>query len=356
MADHMQSPPTKAPDSSTTRPPRKKPSLLVITVILGTIGLVTQMLWVNWPKQKAQPEPLSAELREVIDRLPGISDALIYIGLKDIRQTPFWSTMVPDSIKQVNWLQFDTTLTRVMNESGFQPSRDIDTLLVEFQSKNSRRHKYMSVIWGTFPAGLDENHLIEQSGKKEIIAGQTCIGLSDELWICRPSERMALVASSADIMERFLQPHSSFLERDSTTTALIDKAIYKSHLWFTLSSPNWTIGALQSLTSGNKDINTLGNLNRIRQLALSLRFDDGISGQTEWVYKDRQTAYFASTFLWSAIKLSSTAGTRTSEPVKALLKRLHVMQNLNSVVIKTELPLDIFTPGNQDTAEKPVAQ
>ncbi len=352
----MQSQPTESSAAGNTKPVRKKPSLLAITLILGTIGLVTQMLWVNWPKPVTEPEPLGTELREVIDRLPGLSDALIYIGLKDIRQTPFWNTVVPDSIKQVNWLQFDTTLTRVMNASGFQPSRDIDTLLVQFQSKNSLKQNYLSVIWGNFPDGLDEQQLVRQSERKEIFSGTTCVGLTDDLWVCRPSERMALVASSADILERFLEPGSSFLARDSTTTALIDKAIYKSHLWFTLSSTYWTIGALQSLTSGNKDIESLGNLNRIRQLALSLCFDDGIIGQTEWIYKDRQTAYFASTFLWSAIKLSSTSGTRTSDQAKELLKRLHVMQNLNSVVVKTELPLDIFTPGSTAAPEQQTGQ
>ena len=321
---------------------RKKPSLLLITVILGTIGLVAQLLWVNWPKAVAEPEKLAPGLQSVIERLPGNSDALIYAGLKDIKASSFWKEVIPDSLKTMEWLQSDPVFRQIIDETGFEPIRDLDTLLVAFQQQNTKRQKYLGILWGAFDDKLPETYLDEKSTETRQYGGQTCYAFSDTLWVCRHSRREVLLSNSPQLLRGYLEPANSFLVRDSTTASLIDKAIYKSHFWFTLSSTHWTLGALQSLTSGNKDVKTLGNLNRIQQLALSLKFDEGIKGYTEWIYRNRTSAYFASTFLWAAIKLSSTSGTRTAEPAKALLKELDVMQNLESVIVKTDLPVELF--------------
>lgn len=321
---------------------KKKPSLLLIAVILGTIGLVAQFIWVNWPKPVAAPEPLNSELASVINRLPGTSDALIYAGLKDIRESIFWQEVIPDSLKEMNWLLLDKTLKEIVSETGFAPARDLDTLLVAFQHQNTKRQKYLGILWGSFSDKLTTDYLRQKSIATEEFGNEACYALSDTLWVCRPGERQFLLANSPQLLRGFLEPEKNFLVRDSTTASLIDKAIYKSHLWLTSSSTKWTLGGLQSLTSGNKDIKTFGNLNRIRQLALSLKFDDGVEGQTEWIYPNRTSAYFASTFLWMAIKLSSSSGTRTTEPAKAFLKEIDVMQNLQSVIVKTDLPLSLF--------------
>ncbi|MCG8341929.1 MAG: hypothetical protein MI684_03730 [Chlorobiales bacterium] len=327
---------------------RKKPSLLLITVILGTIGFVVQLLWVNWPKPVAEPEPLNAELAAVIDRLPGTSDALFYAGLKDIKESSFWKEVMPDSLKEMSWLPLDKTMKEIVSETGFVPARDLDTLLIAFQQQNTKRQKYLGILWGAFDGKLTTEYLKEKSIETRKYGNEECYALSDTLWVCRPGDRQVLLANSSQLLRGFLEPEKNFLVRDSTTASLIDKAIHKSHTWLTLSSTKWTLGGLQSLTSGNKDVKTLGNLNRIRQLAISLKFDDGVEGQTEWIYPSRTSAYFASTFLWTAIKLSSSSGTRTTEPAKALLKELDVMQNLESVIVKTDLPLSFFKPESEN--------
>ncbi|ANT64362.1 MULTISPECIES: hypothetical protein [Prosthecochloris] len=339
----MQTEPRKPTSTKTQKQPRKKPSLLLITLILGSIGLILQLLWVNWPKQRQEPEQLPQRVHEVIDRLPGTSDALIYVGLADIRATPFWNEVVPDSVKTTDTLPFPSPLNAIMAENGFRPVRDIDALLVDFQHQNSINQQFLAVVWGRFPDGLHPDHLISKGYRGETIAGMLCTALQDDLWLCMPGKGMALLASSPSLIERHLNATPGFFERDSTTTALIDRAIHKSQFWFTLSSTNWTSGALQSLMSQNSELASLGNLRNIRQLVLSLDFKDGITGESEWIYDDRQAAYFASTFLWGAIKLSSATGTRTAAPVKELLRKIEVMQNLESVIIKAELPQELFT-------------
>ncbi|NTV67083.1 MAG: hypothetical protein HGB06_05260, partial [Chlorobaculum sp.] len=151
------------------------------------------------------------------------------------------------------------------------------------------------------------------------------------------------IASSSDNLEKFFRPSGHLFERDSTTASLIRKTPYKSHAWFAFASPQWTAGALQSLTSKNSDVKSVGNLNRLQQITMSVKFGDGgLKGQSEWVYKDRQAAFFASTFLWGAIELSSISGSRTSESARELLKHLKVNQNLESVIVTADLPETLF--------------
>jgi len=326
------------------RKPKKKPSLLLITVILGTIGLVAQLVWVNWKKPVPAAEPLPPEVAAVIDRLPGTSDALIYAGLKDIRESLFWQEVIPDSLRNMDWLRSEPALASVLEETGLDPASDLDTLILAYQHQNSRKQKYLGILRGSFRDKLTRQYLEKKSLATGSFGGETWYALPDSLWISRPRDREVILANTPQLLQGYLEPEGNFLERDSTTAALIGKATYKSHFWFTLSSTYWTLGALQSLTSGNKDMKSLGNINRIRQLALSLKFDDGVLGQTEWIYENRRSAYFASTFLWAAVKLSSASGTRTSEPVKELLKKLEVMQNLQSVIVRTDLPIGFFRP------------
>ena len=160
-------------------------------------------------------------------------------------------------------------------------------------------------------------------------------------------DRLALT-NNKKMLAKFLVPSGSFFKRDSLSVALINKAIYKSHLWFALPSAAWTSGALQSLTSTNEGIKTMGNLNRIQSLALSVKFKDGIEGQSEWIYQSNQAAYFASTFLWGAVKLSEYTGTKKTEQTKELLDRIHIQQNLKSVIIHTDLPIEIFRTDKQN--------
>ncbi len=124
---------------------------------------------------------------------------------------------------------------------------------------------------------------------------------------------------------------------------MMQKAVYKSHLWFALPSAAWTSSALESLTSQNSDVNSLGNLNRIQHLALSVRFNEGIEAESEWVYGTRRAAWFASTFLWGALKLSGLSEERSTPEIRNLLERIRIQQNLESVIIHTKLPLEIFT-------------
>jgi hypothetical protein len=331
---------------------RKGAGLLLSMSVISTICFLLLVLWINWSKPRLQPEPLSQELRSIVDRIPGKSDALIYLGLKDIRESRLWTEIIPDSLKKAPLFKPQGRLDTLMRAAKINPSLDIDTLLISFKRHGYKEQNFLGIVWGPFSKKLPESFLKANSKTIEKIGGRQCYALDSSLWLCPLGPRQIALANNRKMLEGFLVPSGSFYQRDSLSVSLINKAVYKSHLWFALPSAAWTIGALQSLTSSNEGVKTLGNLKRIQNLALSVKFNNGIEGQSEWVYSTRRAAFFASTFLWGAVKLSEFSSTRTSEQTKQLLEKIKIQQNLESVIIHTVIPLEFFQSAQAKAAQK----
>ena len=324
--------------------PRKKgPKVIATLFVTGLIVVLSGFLWINWKKPRVAPEPLSPELTAIIQNMPGTSDAMIYVGMKDIRESKFWKEAVPDSIKSSPLLSLGKRTDSLMKTAGIDLNNDLDTLLVSFQRSGRKQQNFIGLACGPVAGKAQARLLDGASLQKAEVAGRQAYRLDSTLWVSPMGANRLAIASSTGNLEKFFRPSGHLFERDSTTAALIAKTPYKSHVWFALASPQWTAGALQSLTSKNSDMKSVGNLNRLQQITMSVKFaDSGLKGQSEWVYKDRQAAFFASTFLWGAIELSSISGSRTSESAKELLDHIKVSQNLESVIVTADLPETIF--------------
>ncbi|NTU57637.1 MAG: hypothetical protein HGB00_01740 [Chlorobiaceae bacterium] len=323
-------------------PKKKGPKVIATLFVIGLTGFLITLLWVNWQKPRVQPEQLSPELTSIIQNMPGSSDAMIYVGLKDIRQSRFWKEAIPDSLKKTPFLSTSKRLDELMKQKNIDLSEDLDTLLISFQRSGKKQQNYIGMVWGPVTGKASAPVLQAASMKTAEIGGRRAYEIDSTLWVCPMGQGKMAIANSSGMLGEFIRPSGHFMERDSVSASMIKKTAYKSHLWFTLASPQWTSGALQSITSKNRDVKSVGNLDRLQQISMSVKFDDGLKGQSEWVYKDRRAAFFASTFLWGTIELSSAAGTRTSESAKALLKHLKVHQNLESVIITADMPLAAF--------------
>lgn len=323
-------------------PKKKGPKVMATVFVIGMTGFLIALVWVNWPKPRVKPEPLNPAIAAVIQDMPGTSDAMFYVGLKDIRQSRFWNEAIPDSLKNAVPFSAGKRVDDLMKRSGINLSRDLDTLLISFQRSGRKQQNYVGMAWGDFAAKAPAKLLESASMKTADVAGHRAYALDSTLWVCPVGPRKMAIASSAEMLNGFFRPSGHLLERDSVTASLINRAVYKSHFWFTLASPQWTSGALQSLTSKNSDVKSVGNLSRLQHLEMSIKFGDGLKGESEWVYHDRQMAFFASSFLWATIKLTSNPGTRTSDAARSFLKQVKVKQNLESVIISADLPLSAF--------------
>jgi hypothetical protein len=329
------------------QPKKKGPLVLAILVAIGMSCTLFTIVWINWSKPGIKPEPLTPELKTAVQSLPGTSDAIIYVGLKDIRQSRFWNEVLPDSIRHKPLFHTSAKLDAFMQQRGINLTDDLDTLLLSYQKSGRKQQKFIGVAWGSFAAKLPVSALQAEAVESAEVSGRKIYALDNNLWICPLGSRQIVVASSRQLLEDYLHPAGKFLDRDPVSASLIDKAVYKSHLWFALPSPLWTIGALQSLTSGNQDVQSVGNINRIQQIALSVKFDDIVKVHSEWIYNSRSSAFFASNFLWGTILVASNPNTRTPETAKALLRHLKVHQNLESVILTAELPMSGFKKTTQ---------
>jgi hypothetical protein len=323
-------------------PKKKGPKVIATLFVIGLTGFLLTYLWVNWKKPRVAPEPLSPELTAIIQKMPGISDAMIYVGMKDIRESKFWKEAVPDSIKNSPMLSLGKRTDSLMKSGGINLNSDLDTLLISFQRSGRKQQNYIGLACGPVAHKTSAPFLKAVSLGTTEVAGHQAYRLDSTLWVSPMGANRLAIASSSEMLEKFFKPSGHLFERDSTTASLIGKTPFKSHFWFALSSPQWTGWALQSLTSKNRDTREMGNISRIQRLSMSAKFGDGIDGQSEWVYQDRRAAFFASTFVWGAIELSSMSGSKASPAAKELLNHLKVSQNLESVIITADLPLTIF--------------
>jgi hypothetical protein len=323
-------------------PKKKGPKVLLTIFVIGVAGFLLAVLWMNWKKPRIEPEPLSPGLTAIMQNMPGTSDAMIYVGLKDIRESRFWNEALPDSLRKSRFPGMGRRVDSLMKLNNIELSRDLDTLLISFQRSGKKQQNFIGMAWGPFIAKTPATLLGKASIRTAEVAGHRAYALDSTLWVSPIGSQKMAIASSSDMLEKFFMPAGHLFERDSVTASLVRKTPYKSHFWFTLSSPQWTAGALQSITSKNGDVKSVGNLNRIRNITMSVKFGDGLRGESEWVYSDRKAAFFASSFLWGTIELSKTAGARTSEAARALLRHIRVHQNLESVIITTDLPLTSF--------------
>lgn len=321
---------------------KKGPGLLISIAVISTLCFLGVVIWVNWPKARPEPAPLRHELKSLISRIPGKSDALIYIGMQEIRKSAFWQTVVPDSMKNVPFLGLGKRVDSLAKSREIVMSEDIDTLLLSFQRGKPGQNEFLAVVSGRVSGKISESSLKAGGAKTSNAAGRPCYAIDRDFWLCPIGGKRVAVSSSKKLIEQFLDPSGNFFQRDSLCTALIGKALYKSQLWFVLPSAEWTGSALQSLMSANRDMKEVGNLNRIRHMVLSTHFGDGIETETEWVYETRRAAFFASTFLWGAAKLAALSESRTGRQRMELLKTLHIQQNLESVVIRASLPKNLF--------------
>lgn len=323
-------------------PKKKGPKVMAIIFAVGLTGFLATALWVNWPKPRVKPEPLSPAVAAVIRDMPGTSDAMIYVGMKEIRQSRFWKEAVPDSLKRKGVFGSGSRLGAVLQGRGINIYDDLDTLLISFQRSGRKQQKFVGMAWGSFASKAPAGALDAASIETATVAGRKAYALDSALWVCPTGARTMAIGSSTGMIEGLLKPQGSLLQRDSVTAALIGRTTWKSHLWFALASPQWTSGALQSFTAKNRDVRSVGNLSKVNQILLSAKMNDGVQAETEWIYRNPQAAYFASTFLWGTIKLAGAPGTRTPETTKKLLNNLKVQQNLESVIVTTDLPMTAF--------------
>lgn len=319
--------------------PRTKKNRMAALVLL-TLSLVFfggLALWINWPKDRPESEPLPPQVRAKIARLPQGVNVLIYFGLKDVRATGFWNSFIPDSVKNSPVFADTTALGKFSKATNFNFTKDTDTVIYAAISHAMPNDRFISIVDGRFNRDSVLAYLNANSDNQRQ-SGNTLIFRTDpRLWVSVISPNEIVMASNADMIESYLAPEKDFFKADTVLTKLLDRTQYKSHFWMALGEPGWAAGAMQGITSSNQGLHTMGNLRRVRELVLSVKLTDGLKGQTEWIYESKSAAFFASGLLWITLRVSGSSGTRLADTQKELLNQIAIQQNLESIILHTDL-------------------
>ncbi|ACF13787.1 conserved hypothetical protein [Chloroherpeton thalassium ATCC 35110] len=324
--------------------PKTKKNKIAAVVFVSIISLffMSIAVWINWPKSRPEAEPLAPAVKERLSRLPGGTNVLIYLGMKDIRHSDFWQKIIPDSIKSARLFADTSALGRFSTATGFDFLNDADTMIYAAQSNAARSDKFISIITGDFQSDSVSAYLEKTSENARLYDSLLIYRTDPRLWVSLTSPNELVLASSADMIEHYLSTEKNFFEADTLLTSLLERTEYKSHLWMALGQAGWATGAMMGLTAANKELKSMGNLRRIKQLVLAMKFGDGIKMQTEWVYDSRSSAFFASGLLWLALRVSGSEGTRLKESEKAFLNQIEMQQNLESIILRGNFSNDMI--------------
>ena len=310
-------------------------ALIFVTLVSGLFGYAA--LLANLPRERPDAEPLPPSVRARLSGLPLNANVLAYLGLKEIRQSEFWQNFVPDSLKEKLLADTSSPVGRFASLMQFNFAQDVDTAIYAEVNRYGEVNVSLTILIGRFNAARLKQlaaRALDSIRSAEHIGYQ----LEPTLWYARVSEHELVLSSHADALANYLQPKADFWATDSTMTPLIERVQYKSHFWLALGSARWAFGAMRGLTSGNQDMQGMGNIRNIRQLVLSLKLTDGIEGQSEWIYDNRAAAFFAGGLIGITLWVTKNFSQRQSESVKKLVGTIDFKQKLEALMFHAVLP------------------
>ncbi len=303
----------------------------IVVLFFGWIALR-----INLPQERPAAEPLPAAMRARLVGLPLNANVLVYLGMKEIRASDFWTTFVPDSVKSQPIFADTTSLGRFAKATRYNFVLDTDTAFYAEVNRVGLENRSLGVLIGRFDETRVKAFLA--SSTDSLRAGdRMAYQIEPRLWMSMVSPTEMVMTSHADVAATYLQPQTDFFTADSVMQPLIDRAQFKSQFWVALGSARWAFGALQGLTTSTQNLSSTGNIRRIEQLALSAKLTDGVEGQTEWIYENRTSAFFAGGLIGIALWVSRNFSGRQTEAQKKLLGAIELTQNLESLMFRASI-------------------
>ncbi|MFN3386451.1 MAG: hypothetical protein ACK42Y_07660 [Candidatus Thermochlorobacter sp.] len=305
--------------------------VICVSALFGYAALLA-----NLPRERPPADELPASVRMRLSGLPLNANVLVYLGLKEIRQSEFWQTFVPDSLKEKLLADTSTAIGRFANLMQFNFAQDVDTAIYAEVNRYGEINTSLAILIGRFNSARFK-HLATTALDSVRSGNKLAYQLDTALWCAKVSENELALSSHADVLANYLQPRADFWTTDSTMTPLIERVQHKSHFWLALGSARWAFGAMRGLTTGNQDMQGMGNIRNIRQLVLSLRLTDGIEGQSEWIYENRAAAFFAGGLIGITLWVTKNFSQRQSESIKRVVGAIEFKQNLEALMFNANL-------------------
>ncbi len=311
-------------------------AIAFVTIVVLFFGWLA--LLVNLPASRPELEPLSPHLQKKFDALPLGANVIAFINLHAIRQTDFWQTFLPDSIKSKQLMSDSSTIGKLMRVADFNLTRDADTVIYAAVNRLEAPELTFAILLASFDTAKVLKGLpLFAKARKAISPTHTAFCLDEKEWVSFISPKELVVSNDVSLIERYLAPKESFFAADTVMKPLLDEVRYKSQLWLALGSTRWAMEALRGLTSSSEGLSGSGNISKVERLTLCTQFSDGIAVETIWHYDSRTSAFFAGGLLRLAAWVSKQFSERQSQAIKKILAELTITQNLETLIFEAEI-------------------
>ncbi|MFN3344155.1 MAG: hypothetical protein ACK412_00705 [Chloroherpetonaceae bacterium] len=307
--------------------------VVIVVLFFGWLALL-----VNLPASRPDSEPLSPYLQKKFDALPLGANVIAFINLHAIRQTDFWNTFLPDSIKTKPLVSDSSTVGKLMRLADFNLTRDTDTLIYAAVNRLDAPELTFAVLLASFDtAKVFRGLSLFAKERKSISPMHTAFRLDEQQWMSFISATELVIANDVSLIERYIAPQESFFAADTVMKPLLDEVRYKSQLWLALGSTRWAMEALRGLTASSEGLSESGNISKIERLTLCTQFSDGVAVETVWHYDSRTSAFFAGGLIRLAAWVSKQFSQRQSQAIKKILAELKITQNLETLIFEADI-------------------
>ena len=305
----------------------------IVVLFFGWLALL-----VNLPASRPTPDSLSPYLQKKFDALPLGANVIAFINLHAIRQTDFWNTFLPDSIKSKPLVSDSSTVGKLMRLANFNLTRDADTLIYAAVNRLDAPELTFAVLLASFDTAKVLKGLpLFAKAQKAISPTHTAFRLDEQQWVSFISPTELVIANDVSLIERYIAPQESFFAADTVMKPLLDEVRYKSQLWLALGSTRWAMEALRGLTASSEGLSESGNISKVEQLTLCTLFSDGLAVETVWHYDSRTSAFFAGGLVRLAAWVSKQFSQRQSQAIKKILAELKITQNLETLIFEADI-------------------
>lgn len=305
----------------------------IVVLFFGWLALL-----VNLPASRPEPELLSPHLQKKFEALPLGANVIAFINLHAIRQTDFWNTFLPDSIKVKPLVSDSSTIGKLMRLADFNLTRDTDTVIYAAVNRLDAPELTFAIFLATFDTAKVMNSLPRfAKDRKALSPTHDAFRLDETQWVSFISPTELVVSNDVGLIERYLAPAESFFAADTVMKPLLDEVRYKSQLWLALGSTRWAMEALRGLMSSSEGLSESGNISKVERLTLSAQFSDGIAVETIWHYDSRTSAFFAGGLVRLAAWVSKQFSERQSQAIKKILAELIITQNLETLIFEADI-------------------
>ena len=307
--------------------------VVIVVLFFGWLALL-----VNLPASRPEPEALSPYLQKKFDALPLGANVIAFINLHAIRQTDFWNTFLPDSVKSKPLVSDSSTVGKLMRLANFNLTRDADTLIYAAVNRLDAPELNFAILLASFDTAKVLKGLpLFAKAQKAISPTHTAFRLDEKQWISFTSPTELVIANDVSLIERYIAPQESFFAADTVMKPLLDEVRYKSQLWLALGSTRWAMEALRGLTASSEGLSESGNISKVERLTLCTQFSDGLAVETIWHYDSRTSAFFAGGLVRLAAWVTKQFSQRQSQAIKKILAELKITQDLETLIFEADI-------------------